>query len=132
MLLKTNRHLVQRSSANFPFHPCRAPKSMQGRRVMFKEPRRAACNQKDRNRRSKGSRAAGAAIATKKEGIFMRRVIVKKRRLEKEFNNLKLVFVVYDVCEVTKNEDGSTEINISQIYDVLDVWDFQDFNELFA
>ncbi|GEM_PF-3778256 len=62
----------------------------------------------------------------------MRRVMVKKRRLEKEFNNLKLVFVVYDVCEVSKNEDGCTEINISQIYDVLDVWNFQDFNEMFA
>jgi len=62
----------------------------------------------------------------------MRRVMIKKRKLEKEFNNLKLVFVVYDVCEVSKNENGSTEINISQIYDVLDVWNFQDFDELFA
>jgi len=58
--------------------------------------------------------------------------MIKKRKLEKEFNNLKLVFVVYDVCEVSKNENGSTEINISQIYDVLDVWNFQDFDELFA
>ncbi len=66
-----------------------------------------------------------------KEGIQMRKVIVKKRKLEKEFNNLKLVFVVYDVCEISKNEDGSTEINVSQIYDVIDVWDFGDINELF-
>lgn len=61
----------------------------------------------------------------------MRKVIVKKRKIEKEFNNLKLIVVVYDVCEITKNEDGTTEINVNQIYDVIDVWDFEEVNELF-
>lgn len=61
----------------------------------------------------------------------MRKVIVKKRKIEKEFSNMKLVFVIYDVCEISKNEDGSTEITVSQIYDVIDVWDFGDVDELF-
>lgn len=61
----------------------------------------------------------------------MRKVFVKKRKLEQEFNNVKVVFNIYDVCEVTKNEDGSTEINVTQIYDVLDIWDFENINELF-
>ena len=61
----------------------------------------------------------------------MRKVMVKKRKVEKEFNGMKLVYVIYDVCEISKNEDGSTEINVSQIYDVIDVWDFEDVNDLF-
>jgi hypothetical protein len=61
----------------------------------------------------------------------MRKVIVKKRKIEKELNNLKIVCTVYDVCEITKNEDGSTEINITQIYDVADIWDFEDVDKFF-
>lgn len=61
----------------------------------------------------------------------MKKVIVKKRKIEKAFNNLRLVYVIYDVCEISKNEDGSTEITVSQICDVVDIWDFGDFEELY-
>ena len=60
-----------------------------------------------------------------------RKVIVKKRKIEKEFSNMKVVYNIYDVCEIIKNEDGSTEITITQIYDVHDIWDFEDVDILF-
>lgn len=36
-------------------------------------------------------------IKVVKRGLKMRKVIVKKRKIEREFGNLKLVFLVYDV-----------------------------------
>ena len=60
----------------------------------------------------------------------MRKVFVKKRKVEKEFNNVKLTYLIYDVCEIIKNEDGSTEINVTQIFDVTDIWNFDGINEL--
>jgi hypothetical protein len=67
-----------------------------------------------------------------KKASSMRKVIVKKRKIEKEFCNVKLIFMIYDVCEISKNEDGTTEISVSQIYNVVDVWNFEDVNELLA
>ena len=61
---------------------------------------------------------------------LMRKVIVKKRKVEKEFNNLKIIYMIYDVCEISRNEDGTTEISVSQIYNIIDVWNFEDFQEL--
>jgi hypothetical protein len=67
-----------------------------------------------------------------KKGVEMRKVIVKKRKIEREFGNLKLVFLVYDVCELVKNEDGTTvEISVRQVYDVRDIWDFEDVNDIY-
>jgi hypothetical protein len=60
----------------------------------------------------------------------MRKVIVKKRKIEKEFNNLKVIYMIYDVCEISRNEDGTTEISVSQIYNIVDVWNFEDYNEM--
>ena len=145
--------MFNRSSANFPFHRSEAQKAEESRKGIIKRnffeksfikklKTSKTGNKKTKNKGEKNAtKETGNAIKTSrllplllkdKKEWHMRRVMIKKRKLEKEFNNLKLVFVVYDVCEVSKNENGSTEINISQIYDVLDVWNFQDFDELFA
>jgi hypothetical protein len=71
-----------------------------------------------------GERVFGSAI-------WMRKIVVRKRKIEKEFNNLKLIYVVYDVSEIETHDSGTVEISVRQIYDVLDVWDFEDVNELF-
>jgi hypothetical protein len=65
------------------------------------------------------------------KGVKMRKVIVRKRKIEREFNSLKLVFFVYDVCEVMKGGDGTVEINVRQVYDVVDIWNFEDINDIY-
>lgn len=62
----------------------------------------------------------------------MKRVMVKKRKIEKQFDNMKLIYMIYNVCEVIKNEDGTTEFNVFQIYDVIESYDLEDIDELFA
>ena len=66
-----------------------------------------------------------------KRGFKMRKVIVKRRKIEREFGNLKLVFLVYDVCEIQKSEDGTVELCVRQVYDVRDIWDFEDVNDIY-
>lgn len=62
---------------------------------------------------------------------IVHKVIVKKRKYERDFNNLKLVYVVYDVVEMTVDEDGATFYDVYQIYTVTDAWDFEAVDAVF-
>lgn len=39
---------------------------------------------------------------------------------------------VYDVCEIETHESGTTEMTLTQILDVTDIWDYEEVNELLA
>ena len=55
----------------------------------------------------------------------MRLVKVKRRQEEKTLGNLKLVFTLLNVCEMTK-EDEDTTLDFYQIYNVTEVWNLQE------
>ncbi len=59
----------------------------------------------------------------------MRLVKVKRRQEEKSVGNLKLVFTVLNVCEVTQ-EDGATTLDVYQIYNVTEVWNLQELSSM--
>ncbi|HLC77371.1 MAG TPA: hypothetical protein VJH04_04165 [archaeon] len=51
----------------------------------------------------------------------MRLVKVKRKQEEKSFGNLKLVFTLLNVCELTQ-EGNDTTLDFHQIYNVTEVW----------
>jgi hypothetical protein len=55
----------------------------------------------------------------------MRLVKVKRKQEEKTFGNLKLVFTLLNVCEMTKEEEATT-LDFYQIYNVTEVWNLQE------
>ena len=55
----------------------------------------------------------------------MRLVKVKRKQEEKSMGNLKLVFTLLNVCELTQ-EDASTTLDFYQIYNVTEVWNVQE------
>jgi hypothetical protein len=61
----------------------------------------------------------------------VRKVMMKRRKIEKFFNGLILFYVIYDVIEIARDEEGLECIDVYQIFDVTDVWDFSDIDEVF-
>ena len=59
----------------------------------------------------------------------MRLVKVKKKQEEKTLGNLKLVFTLLNVCEATQ-EEGSTTLDIYQIYNVTEVWNMEEVEQI--
>lgn len=59
----------------------------------------------------------------------MRLVKVKRRQEEKNFGNLKLVFTLLNVCELTQ-EDATTTLDFYQIYNVTEVWNLQEIQQV--
>ena len=55
----------------------------------------------------------------------MRLVKVKRKQEEKTLGNLKLVFTLLNVCEVTKEQEETT-LDIYQIYNVTEVWNMEE------
>lgn len=55
----------------------------------------------------------------------MRLVKVKRKQEEKNLGNLKLVFTLLNVCELTQ-EEGETTLDFYQIYNVTEVWNMQE------
>jgi len=60
-------------------------------------------------------------VNNNQEGHQMRLVKVKKKQEEKTFGKLKLVFTLLNVCELTKENEGTT-MDFYQIYNVTEVW----------
>ncbi len=54
----------------------------------------------------------------------MHLVKVKRKQEEKTLGNLKLVFTLLNVCEVTQ-EDSTTTLDVYQIWNVTEVWNVQ-------
>ena len=59
----------------------------------------------------------------------MRLVKVKKKQEEKTFGNMKLVFTLLNVCETTQ-EEGATTLDIYQIYNVTEVWNMEEVQNI--
>lgn len=59
----------------------------------------------------------------------MRLVKVKKRQEEKTFGNMKMVFTLLNVCETT-HEEGATTLDIYQIYNVTEVWNMGEVEQI--
>jgi len=59
----------------------------------------------------------------------MRLVKVKKKQEEKTFGNMKLVFTMLNVCETTR-EEGATTLDIYQIYNVTEVWNMEEVQNI--
>ncbi len=57
------------------------------------------------------------------------RVFVRKRKMEKDFGDVKLVITRYNVIQ-TVQHGGVMEVFVTQIYDVMDMWDFEDINSI--
>ena len=55
----------------------------------------------------------------------MKLVKVKRKQEEKNLGNLKLVFTLMNVCEMTQ-EEGETTLDFYQIYNVTEVWNLQE------
>ena len=55
----------------------------------------------------------------------MRLVKVKRKQEEKNLGNLKLVFTLLNVCELTKESEATT-LDFYQIYNVTEVWNLQE------
>ena len=55
----------------------------------------------------------------------MRLVKVKRKQEEKNLGNLKLVFTLLNVCEMTQ-ESEETTLDFYQIYNVTEVWNMQE------
>ena len=54
----------------------------------------------------------------------MRLVKVKRKQEERTVGNLKMVFTLLNVCEMTKEEKDTT-LDVYQIYNVTEIWDMQ-------
>ncbi len=59
----------------------------------------------------------------------MKKIKVVKHKIEKEILNCKTIFYVYDVYEID-DENGLKTINVYQIYDAVQIWDFENFDML--
>ena len=55
----------------------------------------------------------------------MRLVKVKRKQEERTVGNLKMVFTLLNVCEMTKEEKDTT-LDVYQIYNVTEIWDMQE------
>ncbi len=62
----------------------------------------------------------------------MRKAIIRTRKFEREFNNLKLIYYVCDVVLIETEDDGTTRLSHKRAWKVVESWDFEDINELFV